>query len=128
MSTATAEHGRQGKRRTTILAALGLLACLAFLSCATGSKDQVLGTWMNLNPRSNISRMDFREDNTLSIQLQGLQLHGLWKVINKYRVKVRLEAIPGKTTELETLFALTDSTLVWHLPDGGGTEEFKRTR
>lgn len=105
-----------------------LAGLLFLLSCAMGSRDQVLGVWVNRNPVSKISRMEFREDNSLSIQLEGLQLSGRWKVINKYRVQIHLEAVPNQMAELETLIAIEDSLLAWTVPDNGGTQEFRRAQ
>jgi hypothetical protein len=86
----------------------------------------VLGTWVNQNPNSKISRMEFREDDSLHIQLEGLVLSGTWKVINKYRVKIHLQAVPNQMQELETLIAIEDTLLAWTLPNNTGTQEFKR--
>jgi hypothetical protein len=105
---------------------LALTGLLLALSCSLGSRDQVLGTWVNQNPNSKISRMEFREDDSLHIQLEGLVLSGTWKVINKYRVKIHLQAVPNQMQELETLIAIEDTLLAWTLPNNTGTQEFKR--
>ncbi len=118
--------GRGTRGRWRVWSALAGL--LVFLSCAVGSRDQVLGAWVNRNPYSKISRMEFRADNSLRVQLEGLELSGRWKVINKYRVQVHLAAVPNQMAELETLIAIEDSLLAWTMPDNGGTQEFRRAK
>ncbi|MFA7331897.1 MAG: hypothetical protein WC326_12580 [Candidatus Delongbacteria bacterium] len=103
-----------------------LAGLLVLLSCSLGSRDQVLGVWVNRNPHSKISRLEFRADNSLLVQLEGLALSGRWKVINKYRVKVQLAAVPNQMAALETLIAIDDSLLAWTMPDNAGTQEFRR--
>jgi hypothetical protein len=122
-----------GERRLVLLARwrtwwiLPALACLLLLlSCSAGSRDQVLGEWVNVNPNSKISRLEFRDNDSLHIQLEGVQLAGVWKVVNKYRVQIRLAELPGRMPELETLIAIHDSTLVWTLPGNSAHQEFKR--
>jgi hypothetical protein len=111
--------------RTGRLALLLLLLVTGF-SCSAGSRDQVQGTWVNVNAASKISRLDFRPDDSLRVQLEGVQLAGTWKVLNKYRVQIHLAELPGKMPALETLIAIHDTTLVWTLPGNSTHQEFRR--
>jgi len=105
---------------------LWLLLLVTGFSCSAGSRDQVQGTWVNVNPASKISRLDFRPDDSLRVQLEGVQLAGTWKVVNKYRVQIRLAELPGRMPALETLIAIHDTTLVWTLPGNTTHQEFRR--
>ena len=116
--------GTRGIRRAGRLASLVLL--LLGISCSGGSRDQVQGTWVNVNPASKISRLEFRDNDSLRVQLEGVQLVGSWKVVNKYRVQIHLAELPGRMPALETLIAIHDSTLVWTLPGNSTHQEFRR--
>lgn len=111
--------GRAGRLAWLLLLLLGI-------SCSGGSRDQVLGTWVNRSPHSKISRMEFHGNDSLHIQLEGVALTGSWKVVNKYRVQIHLAELPGRMPALETLIAIEDSILAWTLPGNAGTQEFRR--